>query len=116
MFSVLAVVDSPIHSVGRPTGLISVISTHRMSAKASSRGRPWSCTGSRSERSRVSPACQEGVQLDADLQSGPVTGLTNTMDIDFRPVNYFGVTGINLSRGTVVNHFARGADQQGAER
>lgn len=40
------------------------------------------------------------VRLDADLESGPVTGLTNTMKIDFRPVNYFGVTGINLIAGS----------------
>jgi hypothetical protein len=40
-----------------------------------------------------------GVRLDADLQSGPVTGLTNTMEVDFRPINYFGVTGINLIAG-----------------
>lgn len=37
-----------------------------------------------------------GVQLDADLQTQPTQGLTNTMNIDFRPINYFGVPGINL--------------------
>ncbi|WP_319449714.1 MULTISPECIES: Mammalian cell entry related domain protein [unclassified Mycobacterium] len=37
-----------------------------------------------------------GVLLKADLQSGSTTGLTDTMAIDFRPANYFGVTGINL--------------------
>jgi hypothetical protein len=36
------------------------------------------------------------VRLNADLQSGPTTGLTDAMGIDFRPANYFGVTGINL--------------------
>lgn len=40
-----------------------------------------------------------GVRLNADLQKRPTTGLTDTMEIDFRPVNYFGVTGINLSAG-----------------
>lgn len=39
------------------------------------------------------------VRLNADLQSGPTTGLTDTMGIDFRPSNYFGVTGINLTPG-----------------
>lgn len=37
-----------------------------------------------------------GVRLHADLQKTPIGGLTDTMRIDFRPVNYFGVTGINL--------------------
>jgi hypothetical protein len=41
-----------------------------------------------------------GVRLNADLQKTPVAGLTDTMNIDFRPVNYFGVTGINLIAGT----------------
>lgn len=41
-----------------------------------------------------------GVRLNADLQTRPITGLTDTMEIDFRPVNYFGVTGINLRVGT----------------
>ncbi|OBJ42502.1 mammalian cell entry protein [Mycolicibacterium mucogenicum] len=36
------------------------------------------------------------VQLETELQSGPTRELTNTMDIDFRPVNYFGVPGINV--------------------
>ncbi|MGA8547718.1 MAG: Mammalian cell entry related domain protein [Mycobacterium sp.] len=40
-----------------------------------------------------------GVRLDADLQTRPTAGLTDTMEIDFRPINYFGVTGINLKAG-----------------
>jgi hypothetical protein len=40
------------------------------------------------------------VRLDADLLPRPVTGLTNTMKADFRPINYFGVTGINLIPGS----------------
>lgn len=40
-----------------------------------------------------------GVRLNTDLQKKPVAGLTDTMQIDFRPANYFGVTGINLSPG-----------------
>jgi hypothetical protein len=39
------------------------------------------------------------VRVDTDLQKTPVTGLTDTLQIDFRPANYFGVTGINLSPG-----------------
>ncbi|WP_245849114.1 Mammalian cell entry related domain protein [Mycobacterium palustre] len=42
-----------------------------------------------------------GVRLVTDLQRGPIAGLTDTMKIDFRPINYFGVTGVNIvaSRG-----------------
>jgi hypothetical protein len=40
-----------------------------------------------------------GVRMDAQLQRGPTDGLTDTMLIDFRPANYFGVTGINLRPG-----------------
>ncbi|MGH3556395.1 MAG: Mammalian cell entry related domain protein [Mycobacterium sp.] len=41
-----------------------------------------------------------GVRLNVDLQKAPVSGLTDAMDIDFRPINYFGVTGINLVAGS----------------
>jgi hypothetical protein len=41
-----------------------------------------------------------GIRLTADLRSGPVRGLTDTMKIDFQPINYFGVTGINLIAGS----------------
>jgi hypothetical protein len=37
-----------------------------------------------------------GVRLDTDLEKRPLQGLTDAMDIDFRPINYFGVSGINL--------------------
>ncbi len=37
-----------------------------------------------------------GVQLDTDLQKESTQGLTNRVGIDFRPINYFGVPGINL--------------------
>ncbi|WP_112596236.1 Mammalian cell entry related domain protein [Mycobacteroides abscessus] len=40
-----------------------------------------------------------GVRMRADVQRGPTAGLTDTMSIDFRPANYFGVTGISLSPG-----------------
>lgn len=40
-----------------------------------------------------------GVRIGADLQKTPVAGLTDAMAIDFRPINYFGVTGINLIAG-----------------
>jgi hypothetical protein len=37
-----------------------------------------------------------GVQLDTELQKEPTQGLTDAMDMDFRPINYFGVPGINV--------------------
>jgi hypothetical protein len=37
-----------------------------------------------------------GVRLKTDLQPGPTRGLTDAMGIDYRPSNYFGVTGINV--------------------
>jgi hypothetical protein len=39
------------------------------------------------------------VRYAADLRRGPTSGLTTAMGIDFRPANYFGVTGINLRPG-----------------
>jgi hypothetical protein len=36
------------------------------------------------------------VRLNVELQNGPTKGLTDAVGIDFRPANYFGVTGINL--------------------
>jgi len=49
------------------------------------------------EVSAVSRLPLGGVRLDTELQKVPIAGLTDTMSIDFRPVNYFGVTGINLT-------------------
>jgi ABC-type transporter Mla subunit MlaD len=40
-----------------------------------------------------------GVRLNADLQSAVAADLTDTLSIDYRPENYFGVTGVNLVRG-----------------
>ena len=37
-----------------------------------------------------------GVRQKIDLQPGPTRGLTDAMGIDYRPSNYFGVTGINV--------------------
>ncbi|MBB3604782.1 hypothetical protein FHT40_004460 [Mycolicibacterium sp. BK556] len=36
------------------------------------------------------------VRLAADLQAEPTRGLTSEVGIDYRPINYFGVPGINL--------------------
>nr|WP_167104362.1 MlaD family protein [Mycobacterium sp. DL592] len=47
----------------------------------------------------VSSLPNGNVRLSADLQSGPATGLTDALGVDFRPANYFGVTSINLIAG-----------------
>lgn len=38
----------------------------------------------------------KGITLGANLQRRPVAGFTVNTGIDFRPANYFGVTGVNL--------------------
>jgi hypothetical protein len=44
----------------------------------------------------VSRVAGDRVRLDVELQSGSTRGLTDAVGIDFRPANYFGVTGVNL--------------------
>lgn len=39
------------------------------------------------------------IRVDTELLRGSTTGLTDTVRIDYRPVNYFGVSGINISPG-----------------
>lgn len=48
------------------------------------------------EVTSVSSFAKGGVQVNAYLQSGPAASLTDALDIDFRPSNYFGVTGVNV--------------------
>ena len=50
------------------------------------------------------------VRLDANLQRTPTDGLTDTFQIDFRPSNYFGVTGINIMPGDGGGPLRNGAD------
>jgi hypothetical protein len=52
------------------------------------------------EITAITSSPRGGVRVDADLQAGPTEGLTDAMDIDFRSINYFGVTGINLTAGS----------------
>jgi hypothetical protein len=49
--------------------------------------------------SSVSSLPDGSVRLHADLESAPTAALTDTLGVDFRPANYFGVTGINLVAG-----------------
>jgi hypothetical protein len=47
----------------------------------------------------ISNGAGGGVRLMAHLQPNPTRGLTDAMKIDYRPSNYFGVTGINVTPG-----------------
>jgi hypothetical protein len=48
------------------------------------------------EVKKVSKLGGDRVRLDVELQAKPTKGLTDAVGIDFRPANYFGVTGVNL--------------------
>lgn len=61
------------------------------------------------EVTRVTSLPGGGVRLAADLRRTPTAGLTDTMGIDFRPANYFGVTGINLLPGDGGQALANGS-------
>ncbi|MDO3401773.1 MlaD family protein [Mycolicibacterium neoaurum] len=39
------------------------------------------------------------LRLDAEVRRAPIADLTDTLGVDFRPANYFGVTGVNLTPG-----------------
>jgi hypothetical protein len=47
----------------------------------------------------VSNLSNGNVRLGVDLQSRPTANLTDTLEVDFRPANYFGVTAINVKPG-----------------
>lgn len=57
----------------------------------------------------VSSSPEGGAHLDASLTQSAVAGLTDAMSIDFRPANYFGVTGINVTPGDGGNALRNGA-------
>ncbi|OHV06248.1 hypothetical protein BKN37_03005 [Mycobacterium talmoniae] len=48
------------------------------------------------EVTRISKLTGSRVRMDVELESGATKGLTDAVGIDFRPANYFGVTGVNL--------------------
>lgn len=50
------------------------------------------------------------VRLNADLEPEPSAGLTDALGVDFRPANYFGVTGINLTPGSGGQPLRDGAE------
>jgi MlaD protein len=48
----------------------------------------------------ITSSLNGGARVTAELQKKPAAALTDSMAIDFRPANYFGVTGINITPGT----------------
>jgi hypothetical protein len=50
------------------------------------------------------------VRVNANLQTRPTNGLTSTLGVDFRPSNYFGVTGLNIMPGDGGQPLRNGAD------
>ncbi|BBZ43364.1 MlaD family protein [Mycobacterium parmense] len=86
---------------GRPSDVISVAIDTQYVGQGVSAGTPIVMHGvTVGQVTAVSSLHGGGVRLDADLQKAPVRGLTDALGIDFRPVNYFGVTGVNLIAGS----------------
>lgn len=82
---------------GRPEGLFSVAITTPYVGQGVQSGTAVVLHGVKvGQVTNVINTAGGGVQLDTDLQSQPTRGLTDTMNLDFRPINYFGVPGINL--------------------
>jgi hypothetical protein len=90
----LIVID-PFH--GRPKGAFSVAITTPYVGQGVEAGTAVVLHGVKVGRvTDVTNTPGGGVQLDTELQTPPTRGLTDAMQIDFRPINYFGVPGINL--------------------
>ncbi|BBY38062.1 hypothetical protein MMAN_21960 [Mycobacterium mantenii] len=86
---------------GRPDNLISVVIDTPYVGPGVAKGTAVVMHGVKvGEVTAISSFPRGGVRINTDLQKTPIAGLTNAMAIDFRPINYFGVTGINLIMGT----------------
>ncbi|WP_284236181.1 MlaD family protein [Mycobacterium antarcticum] len=82
---------------GRPEGLFSIAITTPYVGQGVEAGTVVVLHGVKvGQVTHVTNTAGGGVQLDTELQTQPTQGLTNTMNIDFRPINYFGVPGINV--------------------
>lgn len=82
---------------GKPTGVVSVAIDTPYVGDGVVDGTPVIIHGVKlGQVTGISSRAGGGVRLDAELRSELAAGLTDTMGIDFRPANYFGVTGINL--------------------
>jgi hypothetical protein len=85
---------------GRPNGVISVAIDTPYIVQGVVKGTAVVMHGVQvGEVTAVTSLPGGGALVNTNLQKTPVTGLTDTMAIDFRPANYFGVTGINITPG-----------------
>lgn len=82
---------------GRPDGQYSISINAPYVGQGVEAGTPVVLHGVKvGEVTHVANNAGGGVRLDTDLQKRPLQGLTDAMNIDYRPINYFGVPGINL--------------------
>jgi hypothetical protein len=95
---VLAIILSVVNPFdGRAKGLYAVAITTPYIGQGVVEGTPVVLHGVKvGEVTNVKNTADGEVRLDAYLETEPTKGLTNEMDIDYRPINYFGVPGINL--------------------
>jgi ABC-type transporter Mla subunit MlaD len=85
---------------GRPAGRLSVVMSMPYVGQGVATGTPLILHGvTVGKVTSVSSLSSGDVRVHADLESDPTTALTDTLGVDFRPANYFGVTGINLVAG-----------------
>ncbi|OPX12051.1 Mammalian cell entry related domain protein [Mycobacterium sp. AT1] len=84
----------------RPADLINVVVESPYVGEGVQPGTPLMVHGVNvGEVRQVTSLRNGGIRLVTALQAGPTAGLTDTMGLDFRPANYFGVTGINVRPG-----------------
>jgi len=82
---------------GRPANRISVVMDLPYVGQGVATGTPLMMHGvTVGKVTAVSSLSGGDVRLNADLESAPTAQLTDALNVDFRPANYFGVTGINL--------------------
>lgn len=85
---------------GRPTGAMSVTIDTPYVGQGVTQGTAVVMHGvTVGEITAIASLPGGGVRLNADLQNTSAAGLTDALQVDFRPVNYFGVTGVNLMAG-----------------
>ncbi|BBZ77281.1 hypothetical protein MANY_26180 [Mycolicibacterium anyangense] len=85
---------------GRPANQLSLTIDTPYSGQGVVSGTPVIMHGVKvGEVKNVSSMADGGVRLNVDLQGPSAAGLTDTFGIDYRPANYFGITGINVVKG-----------------
>lgn len=112
MVVVAAVVNFAVNPFGgKPSSVYSVAIETPYVGQGVANGTPVIMHGAKvGEVTAISALPGGQVRLNADLQAGPTTGLTDGVGIDFRPANYFGVTGINLIPRTGGQPLRNGSD------